>query len=125
MVQGNTTENGAQSDIMLKKALIERKLEETGEKARLEEYLRQRLIESGWRDDLKRHCLGKLSPYLFSKKANIISNPFCFTRDHQSKGTRKNQFGRLGGRTFASRTVPRTYFGQGGPTWPNKIIPRK
>ena len=52
--------NGApQSDIMLKKALIERKLEETGEKARLEEYLRQRLIESGWRDDLKRHCLGK------------------------------------------------------------------
>ena len=44
---------------MLKKALIERKLEETGEKARLEEYLRQRLIESGWRDDLKRHCLGK------------------------------------------------------------------
>ena len=63
MVQGNTTENGAQSDIMLKKALIERKLEETGEKARLEEYLRQRLIESGWRDDLKRHCLGKLSPF--------------------------------------------------------------
>ena len=49
-----------QSDIMLKKALIERKLEETGEKARLEEFLRQRLIESGWREDLKRHCLGKL-----------------------------------------------------------------
>lgn len=49
----------AQSDIMLKKALIERKLEETGERARLEEYLKQRLVESGWRDDLKRHCLGK------------------------------------------------------------------
>ena len=30
----------AQSDIMLKKALIERKLEETGERARLEEYLK-------------------------------------------------------------------------------------
>ena len=58
MAQGNN-DSGAQSDIMLKKALIERKLEETGEKARLEEYLRQRLIESGWRDDLKRHCLGK------------------------------------------------------------------
>ena len=56
--------NGApQSDIMLKKALIERKLEETGEKARLEEYLRQRLIESGWRDDLKRHCLGKFGRF--------------------------------------------------------------
>jgi len=50
-------ETSGNSDIMLKKALIERKLEETGEKARLEEFLRQRLIESGWRDDLKRHCL--------------------------------------------------------------------
>ena len=58
MAQSNNA-SAAQSDIMLKKALIERKLEETGEKARLEEYLRQRLIESGWRDDLKRHCLGK------------------------------------------------------------------
>ena len=63
MAQANNDNMAAdaapQSDIMLKKALIERKLEETGEKARLEEYLRQRLIESGWRDDLKRHCLGK------------------------------------------------------------------
>ena len=60
--QNNSAASGADaasSDIMLKKALIERKLEETGEKARLEEFLRQRLIESGWRDDLKRHCLGK------------------------------------------------------------------
>lgn len=45
------------SDIMQKKALIEKRLEETGEKARLEEYLKQRLIESGWRDELKKHCL--------------------------------------------------------------------
>ena len=61
MAQSNNAGEAAssQSDIMLKKALIERKLEETGEKARLEEFLRQRLIESGWRDDLKRHCLGK------------------------------------------------------------------
>ena len=44
---------------MQKKALIEKKLEETGEKARLEEYLRQRLIESGWKENLKKHCLGK------------------------------------------------------------------
>jgi enhancer of yellow 2 transcription factor len=42
---------------MQKKALIEKKLEETGEKARLEEYLRQRLIESGWKENLKKHCL--------------------------------------------------------------------
>ena len=57
MAQANNNDGG--SDIMLKKALIERKLEETGEKARLEEFLRQRLVECGWRDDLKRHCLGK------------------------------------------------------------------
>lgn len=65
MVQANTGDNAAagQSDIMLKKALIERKLDESGEKARLEEFLRQRLIESGWRDDLKRHCLGKFQTF--------------------------------------------------------------
>ena len=39
---------------MQKKALIEKRLEETGEKARLEEYLRLKLIESGWRDNLKK-----------------------------------------------------------------------
>ncbi len=64
MAQQSNNNSGAAadnsgSDIMLKKAMIERKLEETGEKARLEEFLRQRLIESGWRNDLKRHCLGK------------------------------------------------------------------
>jgi enhancer of yellow 2 transcription factor len=32
-------------------------LEESGEKARLEEYLRQKLIECGWKDELKRYCL--------------------------------------------------------------------
>lgn len=46
MVQANTGDAVAnnvaagQSDIMLKKALIERKLDESGEKARLEEFLR-------------------------------------------------------------------------------------
>ena len=44
MVQSNAgadaANGGAQSDIMLKKALIERKLDESGEKARLEEFLR-------------------------------------------------------------------------------------
>lgn len=29
---------------------------ETGEKERLKELLRQKLIESGWRDDLKEFC---------------------------------------------------------------------
>lgn len=48
------------TDIALKKSLIEKKLEESGEKARLEEYLRQKLIECGWKDELKKYCLGNL-----------------------------------------------------------------
>jgi hypothetical protein len=48
------------NDIALKKSLIEKKLEESGEKARLEEHLRQKLIECGWKDELKKYCLGKL-----------------------------------------------------------------
>ena len=47
------------TDIALKKSLIEKKLEESGEKAKLEEYLRQKLIECGWKDELKKYCLGK------------------------------------------------------------------
>jgi len=35
------------------KLLLARRLEESGEKARLMEHLRSRLIESGWRDELK------------------------------------------------------------------------
>jgi len=37
--------------------MIEKKLEESGEKARLEEYLWQKLIECGWKDELKKHCM--------------------------------------------------------------------
>merc|ERR1719197_1054107 len=44
-------------DIAVKKSLIEKKLEESGEKERLEEYLRQKLIECGWKDELKKHCI--------------------------------------------------------------------
>jgi enhancer of yellow 2 transcription factor len=32
------------------------KLVETGEKDRLKEMLRERLIQCGWRDDLKEYC---------------------------------------------------------------------
>lgn len=31
-------------------------MRESREEARLEEYLRQRLIEIGWKDELKNHC---------------------------------------------------------------------
>ena len=57
------------TDIALKKSLIEKKLEESGEKARLEEYLRQKLIECGWKDELKKYCLGKNN---VQKLKNII-----------------------------------------------------
>lgn len=39
-----------------KKRFLEEKLRDSGEEARLENYLRQRLIECGWKDDLKKLC---------------------------------------------------------------------
>ncbi len=41
----------------MKKSIIERKLEESGEKEKLEDLLRTRLIECGWKDELKKHCI--------------------------------------------------------------------
>jgi len=38
---------------------IGHKLEETGERERLEELLRTKLIECGWRDELKAYCKGR------------------------------------------------------------------
>lgn len=46
------------AEIMKRKQLIEQKLEETGKKKELEEYLKQRLVECGWKDELKKKCLG-------------------------------------------------------------------
>lgn len=43
-------------NVAQRKALLEQRLRESGEEQRLEDYLRQKLIESGWKDDLKRHC---------------------------------------------------------------------
>ena len=39
---------------------MEQKLRESREEQRLEEFLRQRLIECGWKDELKNHCKGNL-----------------------------------------------------------------
>lgn len=39
-----------------RKLVLERKLKESGEEARLEDYLRQKLIENGWKDEMKKHC---------------------------------------------------------------------
>merc|ERR1712072_578595 len=35
---------------------INQKLNSTGEKERLKDLLREKLLESGWRDQLKKHC---------------------------------------------------------------------
>jgi len=39
---------------------IASRLEESGERERLEEWLRTKLIEHGWRDELKAYCKGAL-----------------------------------------------------------------
>eukprot|EP01016_Furgasonia_blochmanni_P038829 TRINITY_DN4741_c0_g3_i4.p2 TRINITY_DN4741_c0_g3~~TRINITY_DN4741_c0_g3_i4.p2 ORF type:complete len:145 (-),score=26.35 TRINITY_DN4741_c0_g3_i4:221-655(-) len=46
------------NNVAARKVFLEQKLRESGEEARLEEYLRQKLIESGWKDDLKKQCKG-------------------------------------------------------------------
>ena len=46
----------ANVDIAQRKLFLEQKLRESKEEQRLEEYLRQRLIETGWKDELKNHC---------------------------------------------------------------------
>lgn len=43
-------------NVAQRKVLLEQRLKESGEEARLEDYLRQKLIESGWKDELKKHC---------------------------------------------------------------------
>merc|ERR1711918_338970 len=43
--------------IAINKSLIEKKLDESGEKEKLEEYLRQKLVECGWKGELKKHCI--------------------------------------------------------------------
>ncbi|KAM3143411.1 Transcription and mRNA export factor eny2 [Paramecium bursaria] len=47
---------GAQDFINQRTSMLAMKLKETGEDARLEEYLRQKLIECRWRDELKDYC---------------------------------------------------------------------
>lgn len=43
-------------NVAQRKVLLEQRLRESGEESRLEDYLRQKLIESGWKDELKKHC---------------------------------------------------------------------
>ena len=52
--------NSAQAERKIKdaqvRATINQKLVETGEKEKLKDLLRTRLVECGWREDLKAHC---------------------------------------------------------------------
>ena len=44
---------------MKRKQLIEEKLEKTGKKREFEEYLKKRLVEVKWKDQMKQACMGK------------------------------------------------------------------
>uniref|UniRef100_A0A8C2XCJ2 ENY2 transcription and export complex 2 subunit n=1 Tax=Cyclopterus lumpus TaxID=8103 RepID=A0A8C2XCJ2_CYCLU len=54
------------------RAAINQKLIETGERERLKELLRAKLVECGWKDQLKAHC--KDSDYFvkFDFKTNLL-----------------------------------------------------
>ena len=38
--------------------MIEEKLEQTGKKKEYEEFLKKRLTECGWKDEMKKLCMG-------------------------------------------------------------------
>mmetsp|Transcript_8039 Transcript_8039/g.18354 ORF Transcript_8039/g.18354 Transcript_8039/m.18354 type:complete len:106 (-) Transcript_8039:257-574(-) len=63
------------------------KLIETGEKENLKDMLRTKLVECGWRDDLREHCKGSTSfPRIyFIAKSNLLGN-LCFPEVIRSKG---------------------------------------
>ena len=87
----------------MKKSLIEKKLEESGEKAKLEEYLRQKLIDCGWKDELKKYCLGML---------NLFND--CVNRFDQKQGPWKDQSWWSCRRIIAKGTCIGAYQSQGG-----------
>lgn len=45
---------------MKRKQLIEEKLEKTGKKKEYEDLLKKRLVECGWKDEMKKQCMGNL-----------------------------------------------------------------
>jgi hypothetical protein len=109
--------------------LIEKKLEESGEKARLEEYLRQKLIECGWKDELKKYCLGKFPNDLpisnFPTHSNLLPILTPIFRPDQEQGTREDQLGRLGGRTPPQGQSSGSHESEGGPVGQNQELSRE
>eukprot|EP00829_Urostomides_striatus_P014605 TRINITY_DN436_c0_g3_i1.p2 TRINITY_DN436_c0_g3~~TRINITY_DN436_c0_g3_i1.p2 ORF type:complete len:112 (-),score=38.90 TRINITY_DN436_c0_g3_i1:66-401(-) len=45
------------AELLKRKQLIEEKLEKTGKKKEYEEFLKKRLIECGWKDEMKKQCM--------------------------------------------------------------------
>ncbi|TNV77948.1 hypothetical protein FGO68_gene9991 [Halteria grandinella] len=48
------------NDIAQKKSFIEARLEQTGEKGKLEEFLRQQLAQGQWKEEMKKRCLEEI-----------------------------------------------------------------
>ncbi len=46
------------AELIKRKQIIEEKLEKTGKKKEFEEYLKKRLQECGWKDTMKKQCMG-------------------------------------------------------------------
>jgi hypothetical protein len=51
--------NQQELDLAHKKAAIEAKLHQTGERDRLKEFVRRRLREEGWKQAMEQHCMSK------------------------------------------------------------------
>lgn len=60
--------NQQELDLAHKKAAIEAKLHETGERDRLKEFVRRRLREEGWKNQMEMHCMSKLYIELMSER---------------------------------------------------------
>ena len=75
---GGKEEKKKKYNTTLQKYLTD-KLEETGEKERLTELLKERLIECGWRDELKVYCREKMAAR--AKKGSASLNVDALTRE--------------------------------------------
>ena len=56
LISSSTPQQAA--ELLKRKQLIEEKLEKSGKRKEYEEYLKKRLVESGWKDEMKKQCMG-------------------------------------------------------------------
>mmetsp|Transcript_108065 Transcript_108065/g.149329 ORF Transcript_108065/g.149329 Transcript_108065/m.149329 type:complete len:114 (-) Transcript_108065:36-377(-) len=55
--KGSRPPTPGQEKLPLDFGVLSKKLDETGEKEKLKEYIKQTLAESGWREEMKKHCV--------------------------------------------------------------------